>query len=201
VCLQENATELELFDAFRDESCVKEAADPILCNDVFTLYQYIKTPLFVAENQVCGRHWVWWFTHGITGCVCSQYDSNQIFAQLLAPKSGPKVPPPTAFACMTVSMLFAPHHPLPPQTDAFVSYFGSKMREALTQVVAPNGLYAPSCLCHTSDLNLETAPAVDGVTMGAGLKSWYFSGQDVRVEDDCGDMPCNPDCPSTCISL
>ena len=68
----------------------------------------------------------------------------------------------------------------------------------MPQVTAPNGLYAPSCLCHTSDLNLLLSPTVGGYTMAAGLSDWYFKGVSVNVVDDCGTSPCNPGCAAAC---
>jgi len=80
---------------------------------------------------------------------------------------------------------------------AYLTYYGNEMRRSLSQIASPNGLYAPSCVCHTSNLNMEASPIVDGYTLSNALKAWYFEGTDVVVMESCpnGDtLPCNQDC-------
>jgi len=87
------------------------------CDSAHTLYKYIKAPLFIVENQ---------------------YDSNQIFAQELAPKT-----PSSASEHATLRR--------------YVVMYGEAMRNSTAQVLddaplhkAPgtDGIFHPSCLQH-----------------------------------------------------
>eukprot|EP00479_Gromia_sphaerica_P011572 TRINITY_DN576_c0_g1_i2.p1 TRINITY_DN576_c0_g1~~TRINITY_DN576_c0_g1_i2.p1 ORF type:complete len:328 (+),score=79.60 TRINITY_DN576_c0_g1_i2:307-1290(+) len=57
-----------VWDRFLDEACVADNLDePLRCGSISTLYPYIKTPIFMINNQ---------------------YDSNQLFSQLGVPNDG-----------------------------------------------------------------------------------------------------------------
>jgi len=61
----ENNTEIDVFDAYLNPDCVADHGETALCNDLFFLYPYLKTEMFVAENQ---------------------YDANQLYRQLHVPQ-------------------------------------------------------------------------------------------------------------------
>lgn len=122
------------------------------CLSVGNMYRFVTSPAFVAENLV---------------------DSNQVFVELQAPASGPRVP-------------------------AFVAYFHAAMAASLKQVrAAASGLWAPACIAHTENLNFRgNGTTVEGWSYRDALAKWAAGGGAVVLEDTCADpLPCNPTCP------
>lgn len=146
----ENVAIDDLWDSFLNPACVA-AYNRSYCGTITNAYPFIKTPLHVAENLE---------------------DSNQIFAQLLAPQT-------TA-------------------ADAFISpYFQKAMTSALGQVLGTaNGLWAPACLLHTENLNLVSSTRVNGVSLVEGLAAWYAGAGAANGSqiDACVGVGCNPTC-------
>lgn len=107
-------------------------------------------------------------------------DSNQVFAQLLAPSA----------------------MPLPPRVLAFVDYFRSKMVDGLQQVVAAAGdatadvaMWAPACLIHTENLNLVSKTLCGSHTYGASLNAWLLRDHATVPRVLIDSASSNPSCP------
>jgi hypothetical protein len=79
----------------------------------------------------------------------------------------------------------------------YVKYYGDLMRKALGGVILSpkqDGLFGPSCLDHTDDLNrIYDSPSINGSSFGQSLGDWYFhrSVDGKQLIDDCGELPCN----------
>eukprot|EP00164_Ancoracysta_twista_P007215 GFYU01010211.1.p1 GENE.GFYU01010211.1~~GFYU01010211.1.p1 ORF type:complete len:441 (+),score=117.53 GFYU01010211.1:173-1495(+) len=83
------------------------------------------------------------------------------------------------------------------KTDkAYIAKFGAFMLNTLKQVTArqTTGMFIPECFIH--DIPYTTAK-VNGVSFMQSVGEWYV-GQDVpKLIDNCGDLPCNPTCPTS----
>lgn len=107
-------------------------------------------------------------------------DSNQVFAQLGAPNVTPRTP----------------------QLDAFIEYFRAAMASALGQVAAAAvaghdvALWAPACLEHVENVNLDNKTRINGVSYRDSLDSW-LRGDALAPRiaiDACKGTNCNPSC-------
>jgi len=154
-----NGTVSELWHAYYVPACVRGQAPGAgyMCQSIDVSYKYIGTPLFVANNA---------------------FDTNQIFAQLGCPTTGPRV-------------------------ESYVEYFGTRMRDSTikqVQAMQPrkkDGLWLASCLLHTENLRTRGGPVVQGKTYREALGDWFFerSAQPAIYVDQCPDnKPCNPRC-------
>jgi hypothetical protein len=120
-----NETDI-LWDAFDPPECavptVASGLPAWFCGSVHNLYPHIKAPLLVVENQ---------------------YDTNQIFTQLGAPKN-PATPKDKA------------------NLDGYITYFGERMRNSTERVgkSGKDGLFLPSCLEH----GVQNSTKIRGVT-------------------------------------
>jgi hypothetical protein len=83
---------------------------------------------------------------------------------------------------------------------AYLRYYGSATKLSLTQVSARqnNGLFLASCFEHTGDFGASTNTTVDGTTFVPLVGDWFFDRNKLShfVQDNCGDLPCNPTCNS-----
>ena len=107
-------------------------------------------------------------------------DSNQIFAQLGAPDVTPRTP----------------------LVDAFIETFRAAMAAALGQVTAAAAagrdvaLWAPACLEHVENVDLDNRTRIDGVSYRDSIDSWLRGdAQAPRIAiDTCKGTNCNPTC-------
>jgi len=149
-----NDTMYRLWNMYVNEDCARALGnDAFRCFSLDVAYKYIRTPMFIVENN---------------------FDSNEIFAQLGCPTSGPRV-------------------------ADYVGYFGERMRLSVTQIDGNrDGLFLPSCLEHTGNINTARGPSIGGMTYGKALSDWYNKrtppGSWTFIDKCPGLSPCNPTC-------
>ena len=110
----------------------------------------------------------------------NEMDSNQVFAQMLAPST----------------------RPFPPRVLAFMQYFRAAMVGALAQVATAAGdaakdvaLWAPACLQHTENLNLASTTLCGTHTYGASLNAWLRRDHATVPRVLMDTAASNPSCP------
>ena len=84
---------------------------------------------------------------------------------------------------------------------AYLRYYGAATKLSVAQVPASakaDGLFLASCLDHTGDFGSGTNTTVRGTTFVPLVGDWLFGRNKLPhiVQDDCGDLPCNPTCGS-----
>lgn len=148
----------ELYASYAPPACVA-AHNGSYCGSVDNYSPFVKSPCFVGENLV---------------------DSQQVFAELLAPPTSPQLP-------------------------AFKTYYHQRMNASLYAKAASRagwGVWAPACFDHTDDIKLQAtnATVVSGVSYRDALTQW-ISGVPMVLIDSCADpVPCNPSCPPVKLS-
>jgi len=109
----------------------------------------------------------------------NNYDYSQLFAGFGLPKKS----------------LSNPHE------QEYVAYFGRAMRNSTRQILAKSGdgLFLASCFEHTDGIDFPGDTKLKGFSSGQGLGDWFFGRKTVPafLVDDCGDLPCNPTCPTS----
>ena len=144
-----------LYAGYTNPACVAQH-NVSYCFTVDHVFAFSRVPTFVAENLV---------------------DSNQVFAELLAPTHSPRLP-------------------------QFLAYFHSAMLTSLAQVQAAggHGVWAPGCLAHTENLNFAAnGTLVQRHAYVEALNAWWLGGSSIPsiLVDSCTDpVPCNPSCPA-----
>ena len=144
-----------LWNSILHPACAADQENPLVCWNVDSLYPYITSPLFIIE---------------------SQFDTNQIHAQELAPTNNSD-----------------------PHVLAYYRYYGAAMNLSLNQVATnkkPDGMFFPSCLAH----GVKPGVTIEGATYPRLVGDWFWERNELphRVRDSCdtGDgLPCNPSCP------
>jgi len=157
------SSQTQLWDFFLNPECVQKfpGNESFVCGSVHNLYPFIKSPLFVMENQ---------------------YDTNQLHAQLLLPKSKDSTP----------------------QGRAYIAYFGRSMRNSTERKLSlkpKDGLFLPSCFDHGGGLGVGGKTIISGINQTVLLGDWFFQRgkfKSHQIVDDCQmeepGLPCNPTC-------
>ena len=157
----------DLWQSYAHKSCVDSYSRKLgpnytwFCESVSNLYPFIETPLLVIENM---------------------YDTNQIFAQMAAPKN-PVGPAATK------------------KQHEYIARYGMLMRNSTRQIVdntakPDDGIFLASCLAH----GMSAAVQINGVSFLELLGDWFFGYGRLpthRLVDSCSSadgMPCNPKC-------
>ena len=89
--------------------------------------------------------------------------------------------------------------PLNDTQKAYLRYVGAAAKLSIAQVSAStkhDGLFLVSCLDHTGNFGASANTTVQGSTFVPLVGDWMFGRNKLPhiVQDDCGDLPCNPTC-------
>jgi hypothetical protein len=105
----------------------------------------------------------------------NEADSQQIFVELQAPQTNTSL------------------------VDGYVQYYVGQMKHSLMQIAGKpaDALFAPGCLDHTEDIQVQSPVLVQGISYGSAFNAWW-SGNNAGIPhivmDECGHVPCNPTC-------
>ena len=82
---------------------------------------------------------------------------------------------------------------------AYLRYYGAAAKLSVAQVAAStkhDGLFLASCLDHTGNFGAYTNTTVQATTFVPLVGDWMFGREKLPhvVQDNCGDLPCNPTC-------